>query len=90
MTKQVRKRLKIIFDRWCRTCFVYHVLSALLSFATRWNGPAGPAVDSSAFGRVWSERPIKLIGIGDSVTAGLGAASKDHSYFNRFSPKSGG
>lgn len=46
-------------------------------------GPAGPAVDRAAFAEVWTERPVMMIGIGDSVTAGLGARSLDHSYFHR-------
>lgn len=46
-------------------------------------GPAGPAVDRTAFSGPWTERRVKLVGIGDSVTAGLGADTPDHSYFNR-------
>jgi hypothetical protein len=26
---------------------------------------------------------VRLVGIGDSITAGLGAASRDHTFFNR-------
>ena len=47
------------------------------------SGPAGPQVDRDAFSEVWSYRKVNLIGIGDSVTAGLGAASPEHSFFNR-------
>ncbi len=43
----------------------------------------GPVVQREPFEAVWSERKVMLIGIGDSVTAGLGAASQDHTYFNR-------
>lgn len=46
-------------------------------------GPAGPAVVAEAFASVWTERPVRLLGLGDSITAGLGAASPDHSYFMR-------
>ncbi len=46
-------------------------------------GPAGPPVDRTAFSREWTQRPVRLIGIGDSVTAGFGADSPAHSYFNR-------
>lgn len=46
-------------------------------------GPAGPAVSRSAFEKPWTDKPIKLIGIGDSITAGLGARSQDHTFFNR-------
>jgi len=47
------------------------------------NGPAGPSVPREAFSRPWTERSVVLLGIGDSVTAGLGASRSDLSYFNR-------
>lgn len=47
------------------------------------SGPAGPDVPASPFSQIWTERKIQLIGVGDSVTAGLGADSNDHSYFQR-------
>lgn len=37
-------------------------------------------VNGEAFRKVWSERPVLLVGLGDSVTAGFGA-SKGKSYF---------
>src|SRR5690606_39182438 len=46
------------------------------------NGPAGPMVSVRAFEKSWSEKPVLLLGFGDSVTAGFGA-SKGHSYFER-------
>ncbi len=46
------------------------------------SGPAGPPVDRSAFAAEWSARPVVLLGLGDSVTQGLGA-SPGRSYFNR-------
>lgn len=46
-------------------------------------GPAGPVVSPEPFQSTWSTRPVLLFGLGDSVTAGLGAKSADHSYFNR-------
>lgn len=45
-------------------------------------GPAGPAVSRTAFAQVWSARPVLLLGMGDSVTAGFGAR-KGYSYFDR-------
>ncbi len=45
-------------------------------------GPAGPAVALEPFEQVWTERPVLLLGIGDSVTAGFGVPRK-HSYFER-------
>lgn len=45
-------------------------------------GPAGPTVPREPWTRVWSTRPVVLIGLGDSVTAGFGAPPPQ-SYFNR-------
>ena len=39
-------------------------------------GPAGPRVQSTAFESRWTDRPVLLLGIGDSVTRGLGAKTK--------------
>ena len=44
------------------------------------SGPAGPAVAAEPFQSVWTERHVLLVGIGDSVTAGLGS-SPGKSYF---------
>src|SRR5688572_9895043 len=46
------------------------------------SGPAGPAVDAAAFEKPWTERQVLLVGIGDSVTAGLGS-TPGKSYFER-------
>ncbi|MGE0758131.1 MAG: SGNH/GDSL hydrolase family protein [Pirellulaceae bacterium] len=46
-------------------------------------GPAGPAVPREPFDHVWMDRPVLLLGIGDSVTAGLGASRAELSYFAR-------
>ena len=46
-------------------------------------GPAGPQVDREPFSKPWTDRPVRVVGIGDSITAGLGARSKDHTFFNR-------
>lgn len=45
-------------------------------------GPAGPKVPRSAFDRPWSTRPVLLVGLGDSITAGFGV-SESHGYFGR-------
>ena len=47
------------------------------------DGPAGPPVPRGPFRATWTDRPVLLVGVGDSITAGLGAASRDHSYFQR-------
>lgn len=46
-------------------------------------GAAGPSVSRAAFDATWSERDVLLVGLGDSVTAGLGALPASKSYFNR-------
>lgn len=46
-------------------------------------GSAGPAVGREPFQRTWTDRRVLLLGIGDSITAGLGASSADRSLFNR-------
>jgi lysophospholipase L1-like esterase len=45
-------------------------------------GPAGPAVSLAPFEQRWTDRKVMLVGVGDSVTAGLGSTRK-HSYFDR-------
>ncbi len=45
-------------------------------------GPAGPAVPREPFERPWTEHKVLLLGVGDSVTAGLGS-TRGHSYFER-------
>lgn len=46
-------------------------------------GPAGPTVAAEPFAKIWTERPVHVLGIGDSITAGLGAKSISHRYFMR-------
>jgi hypothetical protein len=46
-------------------------------------GPAGPAIASEDFARPWTDRPVLLLGIGDSITAGLGADTKSHAGIER-------
>ena len=46
------------------------------------HGPAGPVVPHDLFSKPWTARPVLLVGIGDSVTAGFGAG-RGYSYFDR-------
>jgi lysophospholipase L1-like esterase len=45
-------------------------------------GPAGPKIPRDAFARPWSTRPVLLVGLGDSITAGFGVP-ESHSYLGR-------
>ncbi len=47
------------------------------------SGPAGPEVANQPFTEPWSDREVILVGLGDSITAGLGANSPDHTFFQR-------
>ena len=49
---------------------------------TSGSGPAGPDVPIEPFKYVWYEQDVLLLGMGDSITVGLGAA-KGFSYFDR-------
>jgi len=46
------------------------------------SGPAGPKIARETYSRPWSDRPVLLVGLGDSVTAGFGAR-KGYAYFDR-------
>jgi lysophospholipase L1-like esterase len=46
------------------------------------HGPAGPAIPREWFSSPWTGRPVLLVGLGDSVTAGFGAR-RGYSYFDR-------
>lgn len=37
------------------------------------SGPAGPPVRTEAFAEVWDDRPVLVLGLGDSITTGFGA-----------------
>jgi len=80
---QTRKRLILLVSVLILT--IISVLGYIEFFLSRpvGEGPAGPTVDRSAFASVWTREPIQVIGIGDSITAGLGAKTASHSYFNR-------
>ncbi len=58
----------------------YRIQIALLRLPIG-EGPAGPAVSSLPFEEKWTDRDVVFIGLGDSVTRGLGADDKDR-YFN--------
>jgi len=47
------------------------------------HGPAGPGVSRHDFVNPWTDRVVRFVGIGDSITAGLGARKQDHTSFNR-------
>jgi lysophospholipase L1-like esterase len=46
------------------------------------SGPAGSVIPAELFAQQWTNRPVLLVGLGDSVTAGFGAR-KGYSYFDR-------
>lgn len=56
--------------------------SVLTTYRPIGSGPAGPTVPAAPFSRPWSQRPVLVLGLGDSVTAGLGA-DPGYAYFAR-------
>jgi lysophospholipase L1-like esterase len=46
------------------------------------SGPAGSVIPAELFAQQWTNKPVLLVGLGDSVTAGFGAR-KGYSYFDR-------
>ncbi|MFK7735227.1 MAG: SGNH/GDSL hydrolase family protein [Pirellulaceae bacterium] len=75
--KRVRLVLLLVVAAGC--LFYYQFFTS----RSTGDGPAGPAVDSKPFSAVWTEKQVELVGIGDSITAGLGAKRRSHSYVNR-------
>lgn len=72
---------------WLLGAFAVAMLAGLMAwhfwFSQRLgHGPAGPMVPREPFTVAWSQRPVLLVGLGDSVTAGFGAR-KGYSYFDR-------
>lgn len=64
------------------TCFGYVGWRFYNAVRTRpmGTGPAGPAIAAESFQTPWLEKPVAFIGIGDSITRGLGAP-KGLTYF---------
>lgn len=80
MNKAIRSVLRVVLlSAAAGSAFYYYYF---LQRPTMGAGPAGATVDRSPFERVWSEGPVVLLGLGDSVTAGFGA-SDGKSYFAR-------
>ena len=81
--KNKRTRLLVLFG--LGLLFTLSALGYIRFYIARpiGSGPAGPAVARESFNQPWSERQVLLLGIGDSVTAGLGAKNSSHSYYQR-------
>ena len=82
-----KKRILGRFVRWFLIVAIFFVAvtAAFLYFnlfLSSGSGPAGPNVPIEPFRHVWSEQDVLLLGMGDSITVGLGAP-KGLSYFDR-------
>ena len=78
----MKRRLKIIFTSGLVLLIAAAAYLYFWFYLPIGNDPAGPAVSPNSFARQWTNRPVLLIGLGDSVTAGFGAR-KGYSYFDR-------
>lgn len=47
------------------------------------DGAAGPPINREDFSGVWTDRPVLLLGVGDSIMAGFGARTPAHGCFQR-------
>jgi len=81
--KFFRKRLFVLFATGTMLVLTAVFYIQFMLLRPIGSGPAGPQVDREPFSKQWTERPVRIVGIGDSITAGLGARSKDHTFFNR-------
>lgn len=81
--KRSRKRLLILLATLVIVLAGTHTYIEYFVSRPVGQGPAGPAVDRRAFAQRWTEQPVHVVGIGDSITAGLGARSPRHTFFNR-------
>ena len=75
------------FLRGALTCLLLVVLGAVTYWYLFWHrpigsGPAGPSVPNEEFEQAWSNRPVLLVGFGDSMTTGFGAGP-GKGYFDR-------
>ncbi len=81
---------KRLFLRFLKCLIIAIVVVALLVggilyfniYLPQGKGPAGPDVPAEPFSHIWSEQPVLLLGIGDSITDGFGARD-GFSYFQR-------
>ncbi|MBX3413171.1 MAG: SGNH/GDSL hydrolase family protein [Pirellulales bacterium] len=46
-------------------------------------GPAGPRIEAHSFATPWTARHVHVVGLGDSITAGMGARHPGRSFFQR-------
>ena len=81
MSAKSKRRIGILIAGIVLLAIVFYYLSVYFIHPVG-NGPAGPVVSRGAFSSPWTSRPVLLVGIGDSVTAGFGAR-KGYSYFDR-------
>lgn len=79
-TSRARKRILIAIAAAAVLGVAFYLHFFL--FRSMGSGPAGPPVPLAPFESVWTDRPVLLLGLGDSVTAGYGA-SEGKSYVAR-------
>ena len=79
------KRKRLIFLCVFGLCLLLVAVAYIQFYIARpiGSGPAGPMVPREPFDKTWSDRQVLLLGVGDSITAGLGAKNASHSYFQR-------
>ena len=85
-----KKPKKRVFGRFLKWFLVIVVLFVAIVIGFAYfnlylpigSGPAGPSVPAEPFKHIWSEKKVLLLGMGDSITVGVGAFN-GMAYFDR-------
>ncbi len=85
----VSKRMRILLSVGILLCGSIYAFKYFWLEHPMGTGPAGPDVSVALFECACSDRDILLVGLGDSITDGLGAIPSSRSYFNRLVQTSG-
>ena len=77
---RLRTLLVVILLILSTPCYVGYRIYTAVRVLPMGSGPAGPLVSAAGFEGVWCEDEVMLVGMGDSITNGLGASERHH-YF---------
>lgn len=77
---RLRTLLVVILLVLSAPCYVGYRIYSAVRVLPMGSGPAGPLVSAEGFEGVWCEDEVAFVGMGDSITNGLGASERHH-YF---------
>ncbi|WP_437225571.1 SGNH/GDSL hydrolase family protein [Planctomicrobium sp. SH661] len=88
MSKPSKNRPYLVFRLLVLTLLGIVLVGGVVFYIEFWyrrpvgSGPVGIAVEKETYESIWTEKPVMVLGLGDSITAGYGA-SAGMSYFDR-------